>query len=225
MKNVELYNGDCSKKEMVINLEWGAFGEQNELFDITTKYDILLDESSENCNQHIYEKMISGKYLGEILRLLLQDIIKEKLIFDGRLPKIFNEPQSITTDIISLIESDPPGTFTGIKKFLREIGEIDPSDGDCMNIRYVTECISRRSAYLVAAGLATILNKMNEKDVVIGVDGSVYRYHPYYHQLLVDKINELIKPGIKFEIMLSVDGSGKGAAVLASSACEPPKVT
>lgn len=223
MKNVELYSGDSSKKEMVINLEWGAFGEHKELFDVITEYDTRLDESTENFNQHTYEKMISGKYLGEILRLLLLDIINEKLLFDGLVPRTFIQPESITTRTISLIESDPPGTFTGIRKFLQDIGVENPSDGDCMNIRYVTECISRRSAYLVAAGLATILNKMNEKDVVIGVDGSVYRHHPYYHKLLVDKISELIKPGIKFEIMLSVDGSGKGAAVLASSACEPPK--
>jgi len=34
-----LYNGDQSKEEMVINLKWGAFGENNELEDFYTKYD------------------------------------------------------------------------------------------------------------------------------------------------------------------------------------------
>lgn len=208
---------------MVINLEWGALGDNNELHDFQTKYDITVDNNSENPSQQIFEKMISGKYLGELLRLVLIDMVNEQLIFDGKMPTIINTPQSLTTEVISLIESDPPGTYTATRNFLRQIDVKHPTDGDCMNIRYAAECISRRSANLVAAGLSVILNKMNEKDVTIGVDGSVYRYHPFYHQLLVDKINELVKSGIQFGIMLSEDGSGRGAAVLASAVCKNSK--
>lgn len=220
IKNIDLYNGDNTKQEMVINLEWGAFGDNNEIQDLYTKYDKKIDENSENCGQQIFEKMISGMYLGELLRLLLLDMIKDELIFDGKIPLLLNTHQSLTTEVISLIENDPPGTYAATKKFLQGIGVENLTDGDCMNVRYATECISRRSAYLVAAGLAVILNKINEKDVVIGVDGSVYRYHPFYHQLLVDKINELVNDDIKFNIMLSEDGSGRGAAVLASAVCK-----
>lgn len=220
VKNIELYNGDNLKQEMVINLEWGAFGDNNEIQEIYTKYDKKVDDNSANSGQQIFEKMISGMYLGELLRLLLLDMIKEELIFDGKMPSSLNIRQSITTEVISLIENDPPGTYSAIRNFLQGIGVENPTDGDCMNIRYAAECISRRSANLVAAGLAVILNKMNEKDVVIGVDGSVYRYHPFYHQLLINKINELVNDGINFSIMLSEDGSGRGAAVLASAVCK-----
>lgn len=205
---------------MIINLEWGAFGDNDELEDFLTKYDKVVDENSENAKQQIFEKMIAGMYLGELLRLLLLDLIKEGLIFDGKIPNMLNTYQSLTTEVISIIESDPPGTFTTTRQCLREIGVENPSDIDCFNVRYATECISRRSAHLIAAGLAVMLNKMNEKDTVIGVDGSVYRYHPFFHQLLVDKIKELVNPGIHFEIVLSEDGSGKGAAVLASAVCK-----
>lgn len=204
---------------MIINLEWGAFGDNDELIDFCTEYDKIINENSQNRNHQIFEKMISGMYLGELLRLVLLDMIKHELIFDGKIPNILNIYQSLTTEAISLIESDPPGTFVATIRFLREIGVENPTDGDCMNVRYAAECITRRSAHLVAAGLAVVLNKMNNKDVIIGVDGSVYRYHPFYHRLLVDKINELVNSGIKFDIMLSQDGSGKGAAVLASAIC------
>jgi len=109
-------------------------------------------------------------------------MVEKELIFDGAKPSILDVPKTLTNDAISVIETDPPGTYTATRKFLQGIGVANPTDGDCMNFRYATECISRRSAYLVAAGLTAILNKMNEKDVIIGVDGSVYRYHPFYHQ-------------------------------------------
>jgi len=217
VENIKLYNRDQKKEEMIINLEWGAFGDNNELDGIYTKYDKIVDNNSENCNQQIFEKMVSGMYLGELLRLVLIDMVNEELILDGKMPEIFNIHQSITTEVISLIENDPPGTFKAIRHFLQEIGVINPTDGDCMNIRYAAECISRRSAHLVAAGLTVILKKMNDDDVTIGVDGSVYRYHSHYHQLLMDKISELLNDSIKFKIMLSEDGSGRGAAVLASA--------
>lgn len=202
---------------MVINLEWGAFGDDKELQELHTTYDRQIDHDSENRGQQTFEKMVSGMYMGELLRLLLIDLVETGLIFDGNMPPRLNTFKIITTDVISTIESDPPGTYNGVKQFLRNIGVENPTDGDCMNTRYLAECISRRSAHLVAAGLAVILNKMNEKDVIIGVDGSVYRYHPFYHQLLINKLNELVNPGIKFDIMLSEDGSGRGAAILASS--------
>lgn len=220
MENIKLYNGDKTKEEMIINLEWGAFGDNNELTFIHTMYDKIVDENSENPTQQIFEKMISGMYLGELLRLVLLDMVKEGLVFDGKMPSILNIRESITTEVISLIENDPPGTYTATRQFLRKIEVENPTDGDCMNIRYAAECISRRSANLVAAGLSVILNKINNNDVTIGVDGSVYRYHPYYHQLLVDKISELVNSNMKFDIMLSEDGSGKGAAVLASAVCD-----
>lgn len=220
VKNIMLYDGCTAKEDMIINLEWGSFGDNNELCDFHTKYDKIVDANSENPCQQIFEKMVSGKYLGELLRLILLDMIKEELIFDGVIPKILNTPQTLTTSIISLIESDPPGNYTSTRKFLREIGVDNSTDGDCMNIRYAAECLSRRSAHLVAAGLTVVLNRINNNDVTIGVDGSVYRFHPFYHRLLVDKINELVNNGIKFDIILSEDGSGRGAAILASAVCK-----
>ncbi|GBP83993.1 Hexokinase type 2 [Eumeta japonica] len=64
-------------------------------------------------------------------------------------------------------------------------------------VRHVCECISRRAAYLVSAGLATLINKMNEPRVTVGIDGSLYRFHPHFHTLMQEKISQLIRPGIQ----------------------------
>lgn len=82
-------------------------------------------------------------------------------------------------------------------KVLNEMGIVDPSLVDCANVRYICECVSKRSAHLVSAGLAALLNKMGEKTVTIGVDGSVYRFHPFFHKLMVEKVKQLVDPEIK----------------------------
>jgi len=38
---------------------------------------------------------------------------------------------------------------------------------------------------------------MNEKSVVVAVDGSVYRFHPHFHNMMTDAIEELVFPDIK----------------------------
>lgn len=55
--------------------------------------------------------------------------------------------------------------------------------------------------------------------IQVGVDGSVYRFHPNYHDLMVQRIRQFVKPEISFDLMLSEDGSGRGAALVAAVAC------
>ena len=50
---------------------------------------------------------------------------------------------------------------------------------------------------LTFSGIASLLNKMNRPDVVVAVDGSLYRFHPHFHDLMIEKIQDLINPGIK----------------------------
>ncbi|KHJ81607.1 hypothetical protein OESDEN_18705 [Oesophagostomum dentatum] len=54
--------------------------------------------------------------------------------------------------------------------------------------------------------------------VTVGVDGSVYRFHPFFKKHLDKKISQLIDKDIKYQLMLSKDGSGIGAAVVAAVA-------
>jgi len=75
--------------------------------------------------------------------------------------------------------------------------------------------VSTRAAYLAAAGIAVLLQRVSKPAVTVGVDGSLYRYHPRFHQLITEKITQLA-PNKQFKLMLSSDGSGKGAALVAA---------
>ena len=63
IKNIETINADefAGQEHMVINTEWGAFGDNEELDFLKTKWDIAVDEMSVNPGKQTFEKMISGK--------------------------------------------------------------------------------------------------------------------------------------------------------------------
>ena len=46
------------------------------------------------------------------------------------------------------------------------------------------------------SGIACLLNKMGRKEATVGVDGSLYRFHPFFHDLMMEKISHLIKPNL-----------------------------
>ena len=52
-----------------------------------------------------YEKCISGKYLGEIVRLALQKLIKEDNLFGGKSSAKFDTHEAFETLHVSIIEA------------------------------------------------------------------------------------------------------------------------
>ena len=76
---------------------------------------------------------------------------------------------------------------------------------------------------LLGAGLAALLKRMDYKDVVIGVDGTLFRKHPLFPIMMKKKISQLMGIDYKFDMVLSEDGSGIGAAIIAAVESNRPK--
>ena len=51
-----------------------------------------------------YEKMISGKYLGEMVRLTCHDLITKKLLCGGKMLPVFEERERFESAFLSTIE-------------------------------------------------------------------------------------------------------------------------
>ncbi|XP_014599221.1 PREDICTED: hexokinase type 2 isoform X2 [Polistes canadensis] len=219
-------NVDCAipgnysenKQHMLINTEWGAFGEQDTLDFVLTEFDRSIDEKSINPGKQLFEKMISGMYMGELTRLVLEKLVNDGLLFGGKCSSDLKKKGKFFTKYVSEIENDPKGKYTNCRDILMELGQRNVSDQDCENVRYVCSVVSRRAAHLASAGIATLLNKMDEPHVTVGIDGSVYRFHPHFHDLMTAKISELTN--CPFDLMLSEDGSGRGAALVAAVASQ-----
>ncbi|GJS26474.1 hexokinase [Tanacetum coccineum] len=72
-------------REMVINMEWGNF--QSPHLPLM-EYDESLDANSKHPEKQIFEKMISGMYLGEIVRLVLLKMAQAHFFGDIVPPKL-----------------------------------------------------------------------------------------------------------------------------------------
>ncbi|VDO45901.1 unnamed protein product [Haemonchus placei] len=214
--------------QMIMNTEWGAFGDDGALRFIHTKYDREVDKSSVNPGKQIFEKMISGMYLGELARVALKEMAQQGLLFGGQ-TGLLEERGRFSTRFMSDIGSDQDlysdlagdeekKTFQNTEKILGELGFNKITRADCANVAYVCNIITTRAAHLLAAGIATLINRVERPLVTVGIDGSVYRFHPVFPQLLDDKIAELIDENLRYKLMLSEDGSGIGAAVVAAVA-------
>ena len=58
---------------------------------------------------------------------------------------------------------------------------------------------------------------MDKKKLTVAVDGSLFKKHPKFKSYMAETLVELV-PECKVKLMLSEDGSGKGAALVAAVA-------
>lgn len=204
--------------QMIVNTEWGAFGDNKELDFIRTDWDKAVDSGSLNPGKQTFEKMISGMYMGELTRQVLVDMYWENLIFQNIDADPLFEWGNFHTRYLSEIESDPVGDFTRCREVFAELFGADQyvTDEDCSATRYICELVSRRAGFMAAAGITALLKKMDYKDVVVAIDGSVFRYHPHFPNIMRSRIQQLMGIDYKFDLMLSTDGSGRGAALVAA---------
>lgn len=186
VQNAEFFDkpGKTDDEKVIINIEWGAFGDYGSLETIRTSYDREIDHTSINPGNQLFEKMLSGMYLGELVRLVLVKLAINGLLFGGKLSTELKTPNQFFTKFVSEIESEPTESIQITRDILTDIGIPNASDQDCVDVRYVCESITRRAAHLVSAALATLILKMGDPDITIGVDGSVYRFHPMFHDLV-----------------------------------------
>ena len=151
---------------------------------IRTKWDLAVDEGSLNPGRQTFEKMISGMYMGELVRQVLVDMVWEELIFQDQETDMLFVKGAFLSKYVSKIEADPVGDYTKCRSVLSELGMSEVTEADCSALRYVCECVSRRAGFMASAGITALLKKMDYHDVVVAIDGSVYRHHPHFPNIM-----------------------------------------
>ncbi|KAG8439389.1 hypothetical protein GDO86_005559 [Hymenochirus boettgeri] len=220
MKNLELLDGDEGR--MCVNMEWGAFGDNGCLDDITTSFDLDVDTFSINPGKQRYEKMISGMYLGEIVRQILIVLTERGILFGGKISQRLQTRDIFPTKFLSLIESDTLGLLQ-VRSILTDLGLRSTCD-DTMLVKEVCTTVSRRAAQLCAAGIVAVVEKMRENrgldnlKVTVGVDGTLYKLHPHFAGVVQETV-KILAPQCNVTFLQSEDGSGKGAALITAVAC------
>ncbi|XP_075324426.1 hexokinase-2 isoform X2 [Odontesthes bonariensis] len=221
MHNIETMEGNEGR--MCVNVEWGAFGDNGELDDFCTEFDRSVDECSNNPGKQRYEKMISGMYLGEIVRNVLVDFTTKGLLFRGKMSERLKSRGIFETKFLSQIERDRLA-MRQIRSILQHLGLTGSTCDDSVLVKEVCGVVGRRAAQLCGAGLAAVVDKirqnrnLNQLSVTVGVDGTLYKTHPHFSSIMQETLQDLA-PQCHVTFLKSEDGSGKGAALITAVAC------
>ena len=202
--------------DMIINIEWGNFDKLP-----VTAYDADLDKHSENRNEQVLEKMVSGMYLGEVARIVIKDLICRKEIFPGTKAAAFDMRNAFKSEYMSLVEGDSSKGLSAIGNILKGLGIPKTSLEDRKKIKEICSSVSTRAARISATAMAAVITKrdpaLREKHT-IAIDGSVYEKHPHFSSGVRSSLIEIFGKSAKnIKITLTKDASGKGAAVIAAS--------
>ncbi|EGV66230.1 glucokinase [Yamadazyma tenuis] len=221
------------KTGMVINTEWGSFDNTLEILP-STRYDKIIDAQTSNPGYHLFEKRISGMFLGELLRVTLIDLFEQNHIFvelfksrGGTLPHRLAEPWLLDAEVLSYLQIDDSTDLKMSELILQNHLRLPTTKEERLVIQTLTKAIAHRAAYLSAVPLAAIARRVaeqykdDENDFEFGLDGSVIEFYPGFKDSVLEAIN-IINPlkGSNKKIHLSIakDGSGVGAALCASTA-------
>ncbi|THU49158.1 hypothetical protein C4D60_Mb06t06610 [Musa balbisiana] len=219
--------------EMVINMEWGNF--QSCHLPIT-EYDQALDCESINPGLmvcfvflvlQIFEKLISGMYLGELVRRVLLRLAEEAALFGDTVPSKLEEHFILTTPVVSAMNHDTTSDLGVVGSKLKEIFGVDGTSMDTrrMVVR-ICDAIAERAARLAAAGIAGVLLKQRrvgsddgKKKAVVAVDGGLFEHYSKFRRSVESTLRELLgeDDSESAVIKLANDGSSIGAALVAAS--------
>ncbi|KAG0056065.1 glucokinase [Gryganskiella cystojenkinii] len=212
-------DGEDVAKEMIINMEFGAFDKERAILPLTM-FDNKLDRKSVNPNSQILEKMIAGMYLGEITRNVLLNLIDRRLLFQGQTSPDLNQMWTFETAYMSAIEADTSPRLHATRKILESTLSFQSTELiDRQITKLVVELVGRRAARLSAAAIAGVLEHTGQwkQKAAIGIDGSLFEYYPSFDTDIMDGLVEVFGEGVRSNVSIGLaqDGSGVGAALCA----------
>lgn len=232
---------DESTGDMVINTEWGSFDNQLNVLP-NTAYDKELDEKSVNPGIQLFEKRVSGMFLGEIVRLVIVEMLQNpKISLFRDENSSFNDWKSTTTiggestvlkqwgldsSILSIAASDNTPEHSTLRQELeKQLHIYAASLEDAQAFKNVAFAVGRRAARLSAVAIGAIvlqsglLKAGGDEPIDIGVDGSLVEHYPYFRDMIYEALSvvEGIGPegSKRIRIGIAKDGSGVGAALIA----------
>ncbi len=215
-------------KRVVVNTEISMFGKR---VLPATRWDDLLNDNHRLPDYQPLEYLITGRYLGEIVRLILVEAVSTTELFNGEMPKHLDEPYALDTRILAIFESDDsPELTTARKAFLNAHPmKVIPGLQELQFMRDLGRLVSRRGAAYLATALHALwavrttaegIETGDASHVTIACDGSMIGKYPGFRARTQQYLDELCTlSGAKqgaVTLEMAPDSSIFGAAVAVS---------
>ncbi|RKF78615.1 Hexokinase-1 [Golovinomyces cichoracearum] len=220
----------ASAEQVIVNTELSMMGKDSLP---VTEWDKKLMALHPNPNFQPFELMVSGRYLGEIIRLVLVDGIETAGLFDGIVPPSLREMYSLDTETISQIESDQSSTQQKAGQILHEKHPslVAPTRKDMLALRFISSHVIYRASSLVAAAIHSLWQLCNEvrsissedySKTLVACNGSVIEYYPGFKVACQSRLDSLVQEsggerGL-VKLVIAENSSLLGAAVASAIA-------
>jgi len=203
------------------NLESGNF---DGVAGVETRYDAALDRELDEPRPGAqrFEKMISGHYLGEVLRRVLADLGPRTTGFRWSASAALSTPYALDSEDLSRIAADRTAALDEVERLLGALGVASTRE-ERTGVRVLAAAIARRAARLVGAALVGTLRFLDAELAerrTIAVDGSLWGGYPGFEALVREAMGELAggERASRIETVYVKDSTSAGAAVIAAVA-------
>ena len=214
---------------VVTNTELSMFGKN--IFP-TTRWDEILNANHTLPDYQPFEYLVAGKYIGEIVRLIIVEATLTAELFNGSLaPSLANATYTVDTKDLALIDTDATYGLVASRTLLhqRHPSAHLPGESDLMFIQDVVKRVSSRSIAYFAVGihaLTSLLQRLeatNTGCITIGCDGSIINRYPGYMERVQTTLDQMIESEnlqrkIRVSLERTTDSAVLGAAVAGAMA-------
>ncbi|KAH7401071.1 hexokinase-1 [Phaeosphaeria sp. MPI-PUGE-AT-0046c] len=184
---------------VLVNTECSMFGKN--VFPVT-RWDEQLNDAHSRPDFQPFEHMISGRYLGEIVRLIIVEAVRTAGLFSGEMPDKLSEPYTLDTGTIAAMEMDNSKHHTNATACFLQKHALNkpPTYNDIHFVRQVSQLVSHRAAAFLATGIHALwalrtksegLLPENAGHMSIGCNGSVIEKYPFFRELCQSHLDEL----------------------------------
>ncbi|KAK5107863.1 hypothetical protein LTR62_000623 [Meristemomyces frigidus] len=182
------------------------------------------------------EYMITGRYLGEIVRLILVEAVNAAGLFEGELPEGLHEPYALDTRILAAFELDKTRTLSKANATFLAAHPLPmpPRLSELEFIREIAMLVSRRAATYLAIALHALWRLRTEAEgleagqsshVTVACDGTIIEKYPAFRSNCQAKLDELcvLSGAVEGAVSLDMapDSSIFGAAVAVACIQDP----
>ncbi|KAI9845996.1 MAG: glucokinase [Sclerophora amabilis] len=159
-----------STGEMFLSIEWGSF--DNRLLVLpNTSYDIELNEVSVNPGNQMFEKRVSGMFLGELLRIALSAMHTDPKVglFNSKYSSkaapindnsLLQTRWAVDSSILSVAEADNSEDLTVLTQKITEslgIPTTSISVEDARAVKIISHAIGKRAARLAGMAVGAVV--------------------------------------------------------------------
>ncbi len=213
---------------VIVNTECSMFGK--DVFPMT-RWDEQLNEAHMRPDFQPFEHMISGRYLGEIVRLIIVEAVQTAGLFGGEIPDQLDVAYTLDTGTIAIMEMDNSKHLTNSIELFQSKHPLSrpPTYNDIQFVRQVSQLVSHRAAAFLATGIHALwalrlksegLTATSAGRTSIGCNGSVIEKYPLFRELCqshLDDLSEASGADVKsISLEIAVESAIFGAAVASS---------